>query len=260
MRTPRHLFDEWEKVLARAHRASRLVLCLDFDGTLAPIRQRPQSVWLAADARRLVQRIARGGTLVAIISGRGLTDLRRRARIRGIWLAGAHGYFVESREGRRYSLLSKRQEDGMKGMLRSLREKLRGLRGIQIEPKEATAAVHYRRADRQNAHAARRIVERLSASAKEFRLMHGKKVWEILPASPVDKWTAVRFILKKQIPGNTKGLLFYLGDDTTDEAVFRKMKGISVAVGKQQGTAARYFLRSPAEVKLFLKRWNELEQ
>jgi len=32
------------------------------------------------------------------------------------------------------------------------------------------------------------------------------------------------------------------------------MTGISVAVGKRPRTAARYFLRSPAEVRIFLER------
>ncbi|HUL16727.1 MAG TPA: trehalose-phosphatase [Terriglobales bacterium] len=255
---PRHLFSAWDELHSRTRGYSRCALFLDFDGTLAPIRRRPELVGLALPLRRTLQRIVRSGTLIAIISGRGLDDVRRRAGLRGIWYAGTHGYFLVSPKGRLYSLLSKKQNAQMRMISRSLRTGLRGLRGIQVEPKDATIAIHYRRANQAQAGFAREIVEELAASSKSLRLMHGKKVWEILPAGRVDKWTAVRFILQKQARARGKTLMFYLGDDTTDEAVFRKMKGISVAIGKRQGTSARYFLRSPAEVNTFLTRWDEL--
>jgi trehalose-phosphatase len=258
MAKPVYLFAAWHDVYLRARRHSRCALFLDFDGTLAPIRSRPNSVWLAPAIRRTLQRIVRDGTPVAIISGRGLNDVRRRAGIRRIWYAGAHGYFLLSPKGRRYSLLSRKQNSQMRSLLRTLRAELRGLRGIQIEPKEATIAIHWRRASPQQTRLALAIVEELSARSKDLKRMHGKKVWEILPAGHVDKWTAVRFVLQKQAGARGRTLAFYLGDDTTDEAVFRKLVGISVAVGKQKGTAAKYFLRSPTEVKTFLDRWPEL--
>jgi trehalose-phosphatase len=258
MAKPVYLFAAWHDVYLRARRHSRCALFLDFDGTLAPIRSRPNSVWLAPAIRRTLQRIVRDGTPVAIISGRGLNDVRRRAGIRRIWYAGAHGYFLLSPKGRRYSLLSRKQNSQMRSLLRTLRAKLRGFPGIQIEPKEATIAIHYRRAAPRTARLARGIVEKLSACSEDLKMMQGKRVWEILPAGRVDKWTAVRFILQKQVRGGRKTLPFYLGDDTTDEAVFRNVEGISVAVSKRKGTAAKYFLRSPAEVRVFLERWPEL--
>ncbi|HUI74499.1 MAG TPA: trehalose-phosphatase [Candidatus Acidoferrum sp.] len=258
MTKPRHLFSVWDEFHLITRGYSRCALFLDFDGTLAPIRARPESVWLAPRVRRALQGIVRDGTLVAIISGRGLDDLRRRVGLRGIWYAGAHGYFLLSPNGRRYSLLSKKKSAQMRAILRVLRARLRGLRRIQVDPKDATIAIHYRRANQTQTWRAREIVEELAASSKDLRLMHGKSVWEILPATRVDKWTAVRFILHKQPRARGRTLLFYLGDDTTDEAVFRKMKGISVAIGKQEGTAAKYLLRSPSEVNAFLDRWPKL--
>jgi trehalose-phosphatase len=58
--------------------------------------------------------------------------------------------------------------------------------------------------------------------------------------------------------GRESGLLpIYLGDDLTDEDGFRVIEnygsGISVFVGeKGQDSTARYFLKSPAEVAVFL--------
>jgi trehalose-phosphatase len=63
----------------------------------------------------------------------------------------------------------------------------------------------------------------------------------------------VRFVLR-HAPRRPRTLIF-LGDDVTDESVFRHMRGVSVFVGSEGGTtAARYWLRSPVEVRAFLKR------
>jgi len=141
--------------------------------------------------------------------------------------------------------------------LRFLRVELRGIPGIQIEPKDATIAVHYRRAAGTAQARAFEAVHRAVKRHSLLKVMHGKKVWEILPSAHIDKWTAASTVLAKERWSASRDLLFYFGDDTTDEAVFREMKGITVAVGKQSGTAARYFVQSPADVRRFLRRWKE---
>jgi trehalose-phosphatase len=86
--------------------------------------------------------------------------------------------------------------------------------------------------------------------------MKGKKVLELVPARDVDKWAALQFMLrreKRQRPAAAQTIV-YLGDDATDERVFARLRGITVAVGKRHKTSARYFLRSPAEVRQFLER------
>jgi trehalose-6-phosphatase len=56
---------------------------------------------------------------------------------------------------------------------------------------------------------------------------------------------------------NDKGrmLVFYLGDDSTDERVFSQMEGISIVVGRRRRSAADFFLKSPAEVGKFLRQF-----
>jgi trehalose-6-phosphatase len=51
----------------------------------------------------------------------------------------------------------------------------------------------------------------------------------------------------------SRRLVFCLGDDSSDEKVFEKLKDITVAVGKSSQTRARFFLRSPGEVRQFLR-------
>lgn len=258
MGVPRYLFSEWDAVRSRLRRARHVALFLDFDGTLAPIRPRPESVSFSSDIRRLLKDMAKTHVCLAVITGRGLEDVRRRVNIPRLWYAGSHGYFLLSPKGRRYSLLTPQQRVTIRSALRSIGPALRSLPGIQIEPKDATISVHYRRARPAAVRAAHAIVRQAVRFHSGLQLMNGKKIWEILPAARVNKWTAASFILGKQFPSRAGLLLLYVGDDITDEAVFRKMKGISVIVGKRNATAARYFLRSTSDVRKFLERWLDL--
>jgi trehalose-phosphatase len=253
----RHLSAAWDEVAPRFARPSQLALFADFDGTLAPIRRRPAEVHLAPPVRALLAELAGRGALVGIISGRRLSDVRPRVGLAGIWYAGGHGHFLTSPDNRRFTLVTAAEQARMARIRRRISRELAAEPKIWIEPKEASVAVHYRGASPAGCRRARERVQAILADHPDLRLLCGKKIWEILPAGDVDKWAAVRFILKRNSPRKT---LVYLGDDVTDERVFERMRGISVYVGRRRRTAARFWLRSPGEVREFLERclrlWN----
>jgi len=90
-----------------------------------------------------------------------------------------------------------------------------------------------------------------------FRLQRGKRVAEFLPNIPTDKGRTVQAILSQVVKKSGRRLTpVYFGDDVTDEAVFRllRQEGWTVRVGSLRGrTRARYYLRSPAEVRRWLE-------
>jgi len=89
-------------------------------------------------------------------------------------------------------------------------------------------------------------------------LLPGKQVWELMPSTHAGKWQAIQWILRRQRAGwSRRMLLFYFGDDVTDERVFRTIGSISAVAGKRRRTAARYYLRSTAEVRRFLESLNQ---
>jgi len=251
----RHLFAAWEDVRRRVAVAQRAVLFFDFDGTLAPIRSRPTAARLPNKTRRLLRKVVAEGTPVAIVSGRALEDVFERAALRGIWYSGTHGYALRTPKSKRILLATRAERSQIRRLRKELAAKLGGLQGIEMEQKCVAVPVHYRGAHAKERRSAFAAVKDVLSKTAGMRLLEGKKVWEILPKGQIDKWTAVQFILRRQRKMSAKPLVFYFGDDMTDEAVFRKMKGISVAVGKQQNTAARFYVRSPAEVAQFLEKW-----
>lgn len=260
MSGPRHLFAAWSEIRRRVRRAGRLALFTDFDGTLVPIRSRPDQVRLPSHMRRRLAKIVRCGATVGVVSGRRLEDVHRRVGLPGIWYVGAHGFFLRDPARRRIVLLNRQETARMDRVRSLLSRRLHAVPGIVVEPKGATIAVHYRGASRPDREMARRCITRALQSGPGLCLMAGKSVWEIFPNTDSDKWSAIQFILRREQAGRggQGWLLFYLGDDTTDERVFEKMAGISVAVGKQSRTAARFFLRSPAEVGTFLEELGRL--
>ena len=248
---PVHLFRAWEKVVRRLARPESVALFTDFDGTLSPICSHPRDARMLSGTRPLLAACVKRGALTGVVSGRRLLDVRRRVGVTGAWYAGVHGYSLVSPGNRRFLLLHRREQERIAYVAGKLSRSLTGLTGIRVEYKEAAVAVHYRGASIASRRTAARLVRSLLAESPGLRLMSGRKVWEFLPAGRVDKAGAIRFVLKHT---QSRPTVVFLGDDVTDEAVFREMRGIMVLVGKRRHTAARYRLRSPREVRQFLER------
>ena len=73
--------------------AARLLVALDFDGTLAPIAPTADRARILSNSSRALGRLASlPGTAVAILSGRDLADLAPKIpESRRYWLGGSHG-------------------------------------------------------------------------------------------------------------------------------------------------------------------------
>jgi trehalose-phosphatase len=250
--SPRNLFSAWDEIADDIREARSIAVLSDFDGSLVKIQRQPGTVRLAKPVRAVLAELASHDVMVGIISGRSLTDVRKRVGLTGISYVGCQGYSIQDARGHRITLANRDERRLLATATEELKKKLAGLEGVRVEVKEATLAVHYREASRANAARAKRIVTETIAENRGLRLSGGKKVWEIFPGSGVDKWTAIRFLLSRE--GHMESLLIYAGDDVGDEPVFAHMSGISILVGKRRATAARYSLESPVELRRFLER------
>src|SRR2546428_2503174 len=82
---PPRLFSNWDQVARRIGESRRVLLFLDFDGTLAPFASRPEQARLSRRAPRILRRLARHPRVtLVVISGRRRAALLRHVGIRTI--------------------------------------------------------------------------------------------------------------------------------------------------------------------------------
>jgi trehalose 6-phosphate phosphatase len=245
------LWDALAEVAARIARARALFVATDFDGTLAPIARRPRAASPARGALaslRRISRLPRAG--VAVLSGRGLDDLARVAGVRGAFLSGASGLATRDARGRRAIHVPRARRLPV-ALAATLAAWCARFRGAWLEDKELVLALHYR-AVAPHRHAAFRagVRRRLAPLSGRARIVPGKRVLEVMPATRESKATA----LARAIPHGRGTLLVFFGDDENDEpahAFVRRRGGIAIAVGGRR-SRAEYALRSPREVALCL--------
>lgn len=235
-------------------RTGRLVLLLDFDGTLAPIVDRPELAEMPPRTRRALDRLrAMEGVEVAVVSGRGLADVRERAAIPGIAYAGNHGMEIEGAGLHRIHPGAAATRPSLQDVATRLDADLAGIDGAFVEDKGLTLSIHYRLAP-ERAEEVRERVHAPVAGRPELRVTEGKMVLEVRPRVEWDKGRAVLYLLDQMRPPADAPVL-YLGDDRTDEDAFRALRewgpaaeGVLVADPPPAESAASSLLRDPAEV------------
>lgn len=235
-------------LLPELARQRPLLLCLDYDGTLAEITTDPRAAYPLEPARAALAEMAGRPERVrlAVVSGRGVTEVRRLLGIgRGVIVCGVHGLEMTGPDGRVEVLAAARAAAADLERVRAwLSCHVPAGAGFLIEDKKIAVALHYRTADRTRAGPLRRAFAAfLWRATPSLCAGFGKMVIEAIPRG-ANKGHAVRAILKRSGPSL---LPVYFGDDQTDEDGFRAVgqEGIAVLVGRQRKSAARYRLGSP---------------
>lgn len=225
---------------------------LDFDGTLVRLRHKPKEVFLGEATRTVLRNLVRRKRVtLCFISGRQLNDLQLRARVEGAIYFGLHGW--ERNTGQPPDLPGTRQ---LRKCMRWVQRQVREIPGIRVEDKGICFGVHYRGARKPAVEKASAIVkEALTGLGPGFGLLAGKKIWEIYPNDMGNKGKAAKDLLQ-QIPG--RKLVFYAGDDTTDETAFALLRNsVTIRVGRFRETKANFYVKGPAEILIFLKKLEE---
>jgi len=266
----KHLSEIWPG-LGAALRGRRVILFLDYDGTLTPIVAHPRAARLSRGGKKTLQSlVGMEGIAVAIVSGRTLKDLKQRVGIPGLIYVGNHGLEVESPTLR----FTHPQADSVRGLMAKIKGRLRpaykSFRGIHLEEKVFSLSVHYRNLAVAKVASARLILEKIVKPylrTPRVVLVEGKKVWEIRPALQWNKGTTVLWLYGRILAQSSdeKILPVFFGDDRTDEDAFRSLKpvGMSVKVAEEENEAvlsdADCFVRSPREVFQFLEKVKSLK-
>lgn len=229
---------------------SRDALFLDLDGTLAEIADEPRAARVDA-AMLAALRLAANAGAVAVLTGRTIEDADEILEGAIEAIAGLHG--LESRLSPQVWTRRLTPHEAMAEVSAKAQEKIaRNCLNVRLENKGASLALHYRHAPDEETRVrawAEHIAERLG-----LRALRGKMVVEILPAGAT-KGDALREFMQLPLFAGRRPVV--AGDDVTDESAFaaaNALGGISVLVGPERETAARYRLERVADVGAWLAR------
>jgi len=257
-----NLWEDLDKIAAFIKKNPIKVLMLDFDGTIASIASTPMKARLSEDMKKLLIKLNKIQKLyLVIMSGRGLEDLKSKIKIPNIIYAGNHGLEGEVFDKNHSFPIPNKISLALENILKKLHKIVNEFPGILIEDKRGTISFHYRLADKQQIPKIKSLFERTIKSYIQKSLViviPGKMVFDIRPNVNWNKGSFAKLVInqiRKQI--NITPAVFFIGDDKTDEDVFRQIKnGITVKVGGTYETNAKYRLRNTKEVYKFLK-WIE---
>lgn len=226
-------------------RRDRVLVAVDFDGTLAPLVEDPDAARpLPGSVEALKALAGLPDTHAAVISGRPLARLRRfLGPDDGLVLIGSHGAEIGDHDP-----LDADARELLTRVRIALTDIVANHGGTRLEDKPAAVVLHTRGADREQAAAASHEAAAGPGHWRGVHLMRGKEVVE-LAVTDATKGRALQR-LRDELGLHRGGVLF-AGDDATDERAFAELDDdrgdVSVKVGDGD-TVARYRVRGPADV------------
>jgi trehalose 6-phosphate synthase/phosphatase len=233
-----------------------LTLLLDYDGTLVGLRPSPAEASPDSEILKLLANLAiLPGVNVHVISGRRRDDLVLWLGALPIGLHAEHGLWSRDLDTGRWHHRDVRAVwlDRARAVIAAAVE---AVPGSFLEDKEASVAWHYRmvpsEAGRRESGALVRRLSRVLAGSSAA-VTRGHMVVEVRDAG-INKGVVARELAA----ANPRARLVAVGDDLTDEDMFRAAPPDAVTVHVGSGrTAARMRLIGPDQVRRFLV---ELEQ
>lgn len=226
---------ELRRAIMQIARTPRLLVACDYDGTLAPITEKPDEARpLAESVGALRSLAALHETTTAVISGRALRDLATLSRLPAeVHLVGSHGSefdigFVHELDGEARALHRRVEAE--------LELIVDGAPGAALEVKPASIAVHVRRASREDA---ARIVDEVH---------NGPCTWD--GVSTTDGKEVVELSVVQTNKGSALGTLrhqagstaaFFIGDDVTDEKAFEQLTGPDLGIKVGEGDSLAHY-------------------
>lgn len=226
----------------------KTLLAFDIDGTLAPIVDRPWDARVPTQVQRGLGVLAERAP-VAIITGRAIADARPMLAFVPRYLVGNHG--AEGVPG--FDAASVRCAGIASAWLNELSaagEPWRDVPGLVLEDKTYSLTFHFRHAP--DPATAQRL---LSARARRLlpapTLLDGKYVLNLLPSGAPHKGEALAALLAQSRCDRA----LYVGDDASDEAVFRMRSPdvLSVRVERNRESDADLYLRGQKDIARFVR-------
>lgn len=241
------------RIMNDFNKAAKRCILLDYDGTLSPIQKVPSMAAPTDDLINLLTSLtADERNEVVIISGRDAPTLDAWLGHLPISLVAEHGAAVKMKgsDWKEQATMSAEWKDKVRPMMQLF---VKRCAGSFMEEKKSTLAWHYRNTHPDlgfsRSRELRNSLLQLSANTP-LQIIDGNKVLEVRMIG-VDKGATAQNMLKTLHPD----FVLCIGDDTTDEDMFRALtdRGYTIKVGRGN-TAAWYTIVSQNDVFPFLKQ------
>ncbi|MBD2755650.1 bifunctional alpha,alpha-trehalose-phosphate synthase (UDP-forming)/trehalose-phosphatase [Spirosoma validum] len=237
--------------------ATRRLLLLDFDGTLSPLVDDPAQAYLSTTLRPVLRRLAQNSDLV-IISGRDRAFLSSTFTDLPVTLVAEHGAFSKKAD-QDWQQLDLEDQSWVEPIRATMNEYSDAHTCSFVEEKETAIAWHYRMV--QNDDIEGKAVElatrlRSTPTSTKLTVIQGSKVIEVKTAHH-SKGT----IAQKLYEQAAYDFIVSIGDDTTDEDMFRQLPNWAYTLKVGAGMSfARYRLARQQDVEILLQRIDEATQ
>lgn len=212
-----HWQDAKDTLLAQFVQHERIGVIADMDGTLAPIVQNPADGEPTATNRDLLAQLDDVTALVAVVSGRAVSDVRARVNLPQLIYSGNHG--LERWEDGQGVVAAPEVEPYLDA-IQAAKAAVEALdvEGMWVEDKIATLSVHYRNAPDPDhvARTYRKTIQQI-ADTHDLSLFEGRMIFELRPPLNMHKGTVYRQLIEEN--GLTAAL--FIGDDVTDADAFK---------------------------------------
>lgn len=208
------LLTHWKDAqdqLSQLFTHKRIGIITDMDGTISPIVPVPSDAKPTEKNRELLQELHKTLTLVAVVSGRAVDDVRQRVNLPELVYVGNHGLERWQDEQVVPSPQAKPYRTNLEAVIQSFEPQMPD--GMWIEDKQVTLSIHYRHTDNPET-TAKKFSPILSqiAEQNDLRLFQGRMIFELRPPLDIDKGT----VFKQLIEEFGLEAALYVGDDTTD--------------------------------------------
>lgn len=225
----------------------RLLVALDFDGTLAPEVDSPEQARALPAAREAVLALlGMPNTRVALVSGRALRSLIEVADLPDtVLLVGSHGIEIRLDDPHDRVGLDTAEIEQVEVLHEVLGDVADEFDQVWLETKPAGFALHTRLATEENSRLAHLVaLSEAQAEIENLTVRKGKNVLEFAVRSTT-KGEAVEHLRRY----TAADAVFYAGDDVTDEDAFAALLPHDVGVKSGAGeTEAAFRVGGPDEV------------
>jgi len=232
----------------------RSSLLLDIDGTVLDIAPTPEAVHVPAHLVLALETLSNKlDGAVAFISGRAVSTIDALFAPVTLAAVGCHGAEIRVAPGAELLTVPPLPEN----VRLAVAEIVAAAPGVLFEDKGSTFAIHFRAVPEAGGAVLRALLERRAVLlAQDLAILRGRDVIEIKPRW-FNKGTGLAHLMQHApFAGRTP---VFLGDDTTDEDVFRVLPdfdGIGFSVGRRIDGASHMF-KSPRAVRDWLGRQAE---